>query len=566
MLFGGAGGGAAAAGGEGADGEASSSSAKPPPRRRVLLLERDLGQPDRIVGELLQPGGYLKLKQLGLEAAVDGIDAQRVVGYAMFKGGRNATVAYPTEGFSGDVAGRSFHNGRFVQRLREASAAAPGVTVRQGTVRGLVDDEGRPWDDGSASSSSSSSSSPSSSSSARAPPSRPVRGVSYRSACDGQQRVARAHLTIVCDGMYSNLRSKLSTPQIEAPSYFVGLILKGATLPAPSHGHVVLGDPSPVLFYPISSTEVRCLVDVPGDRLPSASTGDLARYLLEVVGPQVPAELRAPFEEAVGAGGVRAMQNKLMAAAPLHTPGALLLGDSFNMRHPLTGGGMTVALGDAALLLGMLQALPSFEDPAATALATRGFYTARKPLSATINTLANALYAVFVAPKVVGGRKNGGEGEGKPDEAHGAMRDACFDYLALGGWYAHGPISLLSGLRPRPSVLVMHFFAVACFGVGRLMLPRPTTRGLRLSLALLATACAIIWPIIRSEGVRAVFFPYLAPSPRVDKGLLAGAFKSKGGSGGGGGSGAEERGAGVVVEDDDSPRGAVRRAAAAAMR
>ena len=286
---------------------------------------------------------------------MDGIDAQRVVGYAMFKGGRNATVAYPTEGFSGDVAGRSFHNGRFVQRLREAAAAAPGVTVRQGTVRGLVDDEGRPWDDGSSSGNASSSSaaasaSSSSSSSWRAPPSRPVRGVSYRSACDGQQRVAKAHLTIVCDGMYSNLRSKLSTPQIEAPSYFVGLILKGATLPAPSHGHVVLGDPSPVLFYPISSTEVRCLVDVPGDRLPSASTGDLARYLLEVIGPQVPSALRSPFEEAVKAGGVRAMQNKLMAAAPLHTPGALLLGDSFNMRHPLTGGGMTVALGDAALL------------------------------------------------------------------------------------------------------------------------------------------------------------------------------------------------------------------------
>jgi len=337
---------------------------------------------------------------------------------------------------AGDVAGRSFHNGRFVQLLREAAAAAPGVTVRQGTVHGLVDDEGRPWDDGSGGGASSSSTAASasgaaSSSSSRAPPSRPVRGVSYRSACDGQQRVARAHLTIVCDGMYSNLRSKLSTPQIEAPSYFVGLILKNATLPAPSHGHVVLGVPSPVLFYPISSTEVRCLVDVPGDRLPSASTGDLARYLLEVIGPQVPAALRAPFEEAVRFGGVRAMQNKLMAAAPLHTPGALLLGDSFNMRHPLTGGGMTVALGDAALLLGMLQALPSFEDPAATVLATRGFYTARKPLSATINTLANALYVVFVAPKVVAKKsgKDGQEEAGEPDEAHGAMRDACFDYL-----------------------------------------------------------------------------------------------------------------------------------------
>ena len=35
--------------------------------RNVLLVERDLTEPDRIVGELLQPGGYLKLLALGLE-------------------------------------------------------------------------------------------------------------------------------------------------------------------------------------------------------------------------------------------------------------------------------------------------------------------------------------------------------------------------------------------------------------------------------------------------------------------------------------------------------------------
>lgn len=46
--------------------------------RRVLLLERDLSQPDRIVGELLQPGGYLMLKRLGLESCADGIDSQKV--------------------------------------------------------------------------------------------------------------------------------------------------------------------------------------------------------------------------------------------------------------------------------------------------------------------------------------------------------------------------------------------------------------------------------------------------------------------------------------------------------
>lgn len=36
--------------------------------RRVTVIERDLREPDRIVGELLQPGGFNALKQLGLES------------------------------------------------------------------------------------------------------------------------------------------------------------------------------------------------------------------------------------------------------------------------------------------------------------------------------------------------------------------------------------------------------------------------------------------------------------------------------------------------------------------
>ena len=35
--------------------------------RQVTIIERDLSEPDRIVGELLQPGGYKALKKLGLE-------------------------------------------------------------------------------------------------------------------------------------------------------------------------------------------------------------------------------------------------------------------------------------------------------------------------------------------------------------------------------------------------------------------------------------------------------------------------------------------------------------------
>lgn len=71
------------------------------------------------------------------------------------------------------------------------------------------------------------------------------------------------------------------------PSHFVGLVLENCDLPYANHGHVILGDPSPILFYPISSTEIRCLVDVPGHKLPSLANGDMAHYLRTVVAPQV---------------------------------------------------------------------------------------------------------------------------------------------------------------------------------------------------------------------------------------------------------------------------------------
>lgn len=56
---------------------------------------------------------------------VQEIDAQRVLGYALFKDGKNTKLSYPLENFHGDVAGRSFHNGRFIQRMRGKAASIP---------------------------------------------------------------------------------------------------------------------------------------------------------------------------------------------------------------------------------------------------------------------------------------------------------------------------------------------------------------------------------------------------------------------------------------------------------
>ena len=53
------------------------------------------------------------------------IDAQRVYGYALFKNGKRIRLAYPLEKFHTDVSGRSFHNGRFIQRMREKAASLP---------------------------------------------------------------------------------------------------------------------------------------------------------------------------------------------------------------------------------------------------------------------------------------------------------------------------------------------------------------------------------------------------------------------------------------------------------
>ncbi|XP_078177503.1 squalene monooxygenase SE1-like [Carex rostrata] len=437
--------------------------------RKVHVIERDLTEPDRIVGELLQPGGYLRLVELGLQDCVEEIDAQRVQGYALFKDGKTTKLPYPLEKFHSDVAGRSFHNGRFIQRMREKASSLPNVQLEQGTVTTLLEENGT------------------------------VKGVIYKTKSNGEELLKKAYapLTIVCDGCFSNLRRALCFSKVDVPSCFVGLVLENCKLPFPNHGHVILADPSPILFYPISSTEVRCLVDVPGQKVPSIANGEMANYLKTVVAPQLPEELYVSFIAAIEKGNTRTHPNRSMPAAPHPTPGALLMGDAFNMRHPLTGGGMTVALSDIVVLRNLLKPLRNLHDASSLCNYLESFYTLRKPVASTINTLAGALYKVFSA---------------SPDKARNEMRQACFDYLSLGGVCSAGPISLLSGLNPRPLSLVAHFFAVAIYGVGRLLVPFPSVNRMWIGARLISGACGIIFPIIKAEGVRQMFFPAMVPA------------------------------------------------------
>lgn len=153
---------------------------------------------------------------------VEEIDAQRVLGYALFKEGKNTKLSYPLEKFHSDVSGRSFHNGRFIQRMREKAATLSkytflpsyrfavtyyslmlvkicpffiflsliminllfSVKLEQGTVTSLLEEN------------------------------KTISGVQYKTK-DGQEHTAYAPLTIVCDGCFSNLRRALCNPKVK---------------------------------------------------------------------------------------------------------------------------------------------------------------------------------------------------------------------------------------------------------------------------------------------------------------------------------------------------------------
>ena len=192
--------------------------------------------------------------------------------------------------------------------------------------------------------------------------------------------------------------------------------------------------------------------------------------------------------------------------------GVIVVGDAMNMRHPLTGGGMTVGLWDAVHLteaLGGSDWAPlSGDKPSRQPLdlsnwsslspALRSWHWNRKSLSSVINILAQALYSLF----------------GAEDANLEVLREGCFKYFEMGGECVNGPVSLLSGLAPLPMLLVGHFFAVALYSIWVLFAhPRfyeaeNKTRKPSLleypglvwrSIMVFYTACVVLLPVVFTE-------------------------------------------------------------------
>jgi squalene monooxygenase len=352
--------------------------------RSVLLLEKSLKEPDRIVGELLQPGGVSALEQLGLRDCLEEIDAVVVKGYEVIYYGEGVHIPYPypknasgvkSNGLEKGLArsrpeGRSFHHGRFIRRLREAAMREPNISVVETTVTAPV----------------------------KTTLSGQILGVECQT--QGCQDVYFADLTVVADGYASRFRKDFIPYAPTCRSKFWGLELIDADLPRFQHGHVVLGDGAPVLLYQIGSRETRALVDVPND-LESASParGGIKAHLRDVVLPSLPACVQPSFAKALDEGRLRSMPNSFLPPSAQQFPGMIFLGDAMNMRHPLTGGGMTVAFNDVVLLRDLLspEKVPDLSNTVRVKEQMQAFHWRRKNLSAVINILAMALYDLFAA-------------------------------------------------------------------------------------------------------------------------------------------------------------------------
>ena len=375
--------------------------------RSVIVLERSLREPDRIVGELLQPGGVQALEKLGMRDCLEDIDAIKVVGYDVIYHGKEVPIAYPAEARAEEdeetvksdamrgtkrkrPEGRSFHHGKFVQQLRRKICAHPNVTVVEGTANGLV----------------------------RSGYTDQILGV--EATVNGQPDSFFGSLTVVADGYASKFRKEFRADAPVAKSKFWGLELIDAPLPMPNHGHVIIGDHAPILLYQIGTHETRALVDIP-ENTPSASlqAGGTKGYLRNVVIPALPEQVRPCFEAAIEKDRLRSMPNSFLPPATNRKPGLIMLGDAMNMRHPLTGGGMTVALNDAVLLSEVLHpnVVPYLNDTKLVLQQMKTFHWKRKGLSSVINILAMALYSLFAAE----------------DVQLKALQQGCFEYFKLGG-------------------------------------------------------------------------------------------------------------------------------------
>lgn len=470
--------------------------------RRVLLVDRTLfTEPDRIIGELLQPGGIDALRELGMEDCALSI-GMKCHGYNVInEKWENVHLPYRAE-----AEGTSFHFGQFVNKLRRFvwDNCQENVTMLEATAVNILTEGTGCY--------------------------KRACGIEYSIASDyhvpeepfvvdppkyegkTHRVTALAPLVLMCDGGMSKWKAQYQhyTPASDYHSNFVALILKKVRLPLEQCGTVFLGKTGPILSYRLDDNELRILADYNKPTLPSLDKQ--SKWLINDIAPCMPEAMREEFIRV--SSDLKNIRSMAVARYPPTFPlikGYCGLGDHNNQRHPLTGGGMTCAFRDCLRLAKNIEHIRNLRSSDARAMAEIeaqlhgaivDYSRTRYDGTSCINLLSWSLYAVF---------------------SDGPLRKACFDYFTQDGECASGPMDLLSGLDSDIYNLTYHYFNVVFTAMFAIMMKtgayaeggkQPKNGGERLrnmihivkepkrlyaALYLLVKSILIVLPVVRNE-------------------------------------------------------------------
>ena len=79
-------------------------------------------------------------------------------------------------------------------------------------------------------------------------------------------------------------------------------------------------------------------------------------------------------------------------------PGVLTMGDALNIRHPVTGSGMTVIFKDILMMQELLKDIPDLNDVEAIERAQKMFMSRRKSYTFVINVFARCFFDIAFPP------------------------------------------------------------------------------------------------------------------------------------------------------------------------
>ena len=311
----------------------------------VAVLEAHEKPVERFAGEWFHPTGVAVLERLGIEVPGAAQDMPRGKGFAVFPNDLSTPIILPYP--DGGRASACEHS-TIVSTLWNAAAEHRNIDfIPQARVSG-IENSGR--------------------------------RVLYQHGEKKQRNVIDCDFVVGAVGRSSKIAADFGCERSGSlVSHMAGIELNGVELPFEGYGHIIGGQPAPMLMYRFAPDRVRLCVDLP------AHLGHLRRDKMRVwqmLSGHLPAEIESAVKDAFGNQKITWTNVHFRPKGYYGHARIALVGDTVGHFHPLTAGGLTMGFVDA-------ECLAQSKD-------LEHYRKRRMAQTYVPELLSNALYQVFV--------------------------------------------------------------------------------------------------------------------------------------------------------------------------